>query len=227
MALLDTAGTWRWARRVDTSYPHEVALAADLAGRLHLAGIFQDSLALATEPVATRLRAPDARRLFVAQLGATGHWLTARDVKAADYISPLAWAVGAAGQQYLGGSLGRDASQADSLPAAGPTALVAHGLFRTGYVTQLPLQGSGQQTVLRQASPRWAAVGAWVMLQGTGLASVSQVRVGGITAELQVIYDQRLRVQVPAGAKPGSVRLEVSTPQGHTQLPHQLRIRRP
>ncbi|NVO86337.1 IPT/TIG domain-containing protein [Hymenobacter terrestris] len=226
VAWLDTAGTWRWAREVGTGYPTDMALAADATGRLHLAGFFEDSLAGAGQPAAMRLRAPGAKRVFVAQLASNGQWLATRDVTRANYYGPAALAADPAGRLYLGGTLSSTTPAPDSLAVYGAAPGLSRGEYPSGYVAQLHLGRPGELPVLRNAQPRQAAAGAWVVVQGTGLASVSQVWIGNSAARVEVVSDQQLRVQVPAGARVGNVPVDVMTPTGHMQLPHRLRITR-
>ncbi|WP_410471181.1 IPT/TIG domain-containing protein [Hymenobacter sp. IS2118] len=80
--------------------------------------------------------------------------------------------------------------------------------------------------MLRHAQPRRAAAGAWVVLQGTGLASVSQVRIGNRIARVEVVSDHQLRVLVPTGMRAGNVPVDVVNPPGRTRLPHRFRIMR-
>jgi hypothetical protein len=224
---LDAQGTWRWAQRVGTSLRDDVlALATDPAGRLYLAGVFEDStLTLATRPAATRLRnASNGQQLFVTQLTPAGQWLAARTLPAGMPSIPFALATGPAGQLYVGGELPH-AFRFDT-PAGPKPPTTDQPTFNMGFAACLPPGSNALESPLLQTvQPVRGKPRTKVRLQGAHLAGVSQVRVGGVAAVVAVESDEQLLVTVPAGAGPGPVRIDVVTPGGQATAPQPFRVR--
>lgn len=223
---LDAQGTWRWGQRVGTSRRDRVlALATDLTGNLHVAGSFEDTtLTVATRPVATQLRSPSSQSVFLAQLSPAKQWLAARTLPANVSTFPFAMVPGPTGQLYVSGAL--DHSFLFDAPAGAQPFADGQVLCRTGFAACLnPLVSDPERPLLQTMRPSRGKPGTRVRLQGAHLGGVSQVRVGGVIAEMMVESDEQLVVTVPASAGPGAVRIDVVTPAGQARAPQPFRVR--
>lgn len=112
---------------------------------------------------------------------------------------------------------GSVAAVADLYGENSPEALaVARAWYAVGLGDELP--------VLASVQPAQGPVGAWLLLEGTGLAQTRAITFGGATDALEfaVLDSGRVRVRVPVGALTG--RISLTTPLGTALSPAEFMV---
>jgi hypothetical protein len=209
VAALATDGSWRWASRAgDVGADVGLSLGVNPAGQVTVAGQFYSrQLALGST---TLLNTSDVGQseLFVGQLDGAGNWLTGLATTGPGGKEGCRLVVGASGETYLASSYwGNPTLGGTTLPAAVdylPNIFVAH------------LANSDALPQVMSVAPGSGTVGQPISLTGSGFLDVRSVRFNNVPASYRVESATRLTATVPAGAKPGAIRVRTAAGSGYS-----------
>jgi hypothetical protein len=209
VAALATDGSWRWASRAgDVGADVGLSLGVNPAGQVRVAGQFYSrQLPLGSS---TLLNTSDVGQseLFVGQLDDAGNWLTGLATTGPGGKEGCRLVVGASGETYLASSYwGKPTLGGTALPAAAdylPNIFVAH------------LANSDALPQVMSVAPGSGTVGQPISLTGSGFLDVRSVRFNNVPAAYQVESATRITATVPAGAKPGAIRVRTAAGSGYS-----------
>jgi hypothetical protein len=209
VAALATDGSWRWANRAgDVGQDVGLSLGVSPAGQVTVAGQFYSrQLSLAGR---TLLNTSDVGQseVFVGKLDEAGTWLTGLATTGPGGKEGCYVVVGASGDTYLATSYwGKPTLGGTTLPAAAdylPNIFVAH----VANADALP-------QVLNVA-PSSGTAGQPISLTGSNFTDVRSVRFNDVPATYRVESATRITATVPAGAKPGAIRVRTAAGSGYS-----------
>lgn len=209
VAALATDGTWRWASRAgDVGQDVGLSLGVGPTGQVTVAGQFYSrQLSLGGS---TLLNTSDVgeSEIFVGRLDEAGNWLTGLATTGPGGKEGCRLVVGASGETYVASSYwGRPTLGGTDLPAAAgylPNIFVAH----VASLRALP-------QVMNMA-PSSGAVGQPISLTGSGFTDVRSVRFNDVPATYRVESATQITATVPAGAKPGAIRVRTAAGSGYS-----------
>lgn len=209
VAALATDGSWRWASRAgDVGQDVGLSLGVGPTGQVTVAGQFYSrQLALGGSTLLNTSNVGESE-VFVGRLDEAGNWLTGLATTGPGGKEGCHLVVGTNGETYLASSYwGKPTLGSTALPNAAdylPNIFVAH-VANTDALPQV-----------MSMAPNSGTVGQPISLTGSGFTDVRSVRFNDVPATYRVESATRITATVPAGAKPGAIRVRTAAGSGYS-----------